>query len=296
MSPYSHLLCSIDFSNVSRRALEWSLKFSGEVGADLTVLHVVDTGMTSIGNLVAVPDAVDELRQRAEEQLAAWKLELDLSNAHVKLLDGEPAERIVETVDGSNADLLVMGTHGLSGFQKLLLGSVTEKVLHRVRKPLLSISAQSAQDDAAAWAPTSILMAVDFGPESESVVRHGVWLAEHYGARLVAANVVPVPYVVLNDRTVERLSAEQLERLKDSLTSDRRARMEKILPASSGAKVTIATEVGAPFSSLREMVGDYGVDLVVMGAGGHGPGSLGWLGSTCHKMVRSAACPVLIVR
>ena len=71
MSPYSHLLCSIDFSDVSRRALEWSLKFSGEVGADLTVLHVVDTGLTSIGNLVAVPDALDELRQRAEEQMTS---------------------------------------------------------------------------------------------------------------------------------------------------------------------------------------------------------------------------------
>jgi nucleotide-binding universal stress UspA family protein len=274
----------------------WSLKFAGEVGADLTVLHVVDTGLTSIGNLVAVPNAVEELRQRAEERIAAWRRELDLSRARVEFLDGPPADRIVETADGSEADLLVMGTHGLSGFQKLLLGSVTEKVLHRVRKPLLSISAQSEPPGETVWAPKRILMAVDFGPESASVVRHGVWLGEHYGAELVAANVVPVPYVVLNDRTVERLSPEQLERLKDSLTSDRRARIEQILPASPGVKTSIATAVGAPFDSLRDMVRDHEVDLVVMGAGGHGPASLGWLGSTCHKMVRSAACPVLVVR
>jgi nucleotide-binding universal stress UspA family protein len=237
-----------------------------------------------------------ELRQRAEEQIAAWKEELDLSRARVLLLDGAPADSIVETADDSKADLLVMGTHGLSGFQKLLLGSVTEKVLHRVQKPLLSISVQSEAGEETVWAPKKILMAVDFGAESESVVRHGVWLAEHYGAELVAANVVPVPYVVLNDRTVERLSPEQLEHLKDSLTSERRRRLEELLPESSSVKTTIATVVGSPFDSLRDLRKEHAADLVVMGAGGHGPGSLGWLGSTCHKMVRSAACPVLVVR
>lgn len=297
MKPYTHLLCPVDLSDISRAALEWSLGFAKDADAELTVLHVVDTGLLAVGNLFAVPDAVDTLRERASHLLDEWKRELDLPDGAVRTLEGSPAEAIVEAASDSGVDLLVMGTHGLTGFQKLILGSVTEKVLHRVRVPLLVLSSKDVATKGVAFeTPRTILLAVDFGPESPSVIRHGVWLAEHYGARLVAAHGVPVPYVVLNDRTIERLTPQQLSELEEGLIHERREKLHSLLPESTGVELETVVRIGSAFETLKGLVKEREAGLVVMGAGAHGETGLGWLGSTCHKMVRSGDGPVLVVR
>jgi nucleotide-binding universal stress UspA family protein len=293
MTPYRHLLCPVDFSDVSRRALRWSSSFAREVDARLSVLHVIDTGALSIGNLVAVPNAREELRQRVEESVLGWKREGDLVHGEIEIVEGLPADVIAASANERDVDLLVMGTHGLSGFQKLLLGSVTEKVLHRVRVPMLTLS-PSAPPGGEGF--ETVVMAIDFGPESQSVVRHGVWLAEHFGAKLVAAHAVPVPYVVLNERTVERLGPRELARLEESLTADRKKDLERLLPESTGSAIELVVRVGSPFELLAELSKKATAGLMVMGAGGHGDSGVRWLGSTCHKVVRSAPCPVWIVR
>ncbi len=140
MTPYNHLLCPVDFSESSRRALEWSSRFSKAVGARLTVLHVVDTGLLSLGNLLAVPEAFDELRRRTGEAVLELKRNVGLTHAAVESAEGVPEDAVVNAANRGDVDLLVMGTRGFSGFQKFLLGSVTDKVLHRAQVPLLSIS------------------------------------------------------------------------------------------------------------------------------------------------------------
>ncbi len=294
MTPYRHLLCPVDFSEMSRRALEWSLGLREEFSSELTILHVVDTELLAVGNLVAIPDAASELARRAREQFKAWSEELDVSKAQFTILEGAPAETILKATEDMDVGLLVMGTHGLTGFQRLLIGSVTEKVLHRVQVPLLTFSPRVSTQPG--FVPKTILMAVDFGPESEHLVRHGVWLKEHFGAKLLVVYVVPVPYVVLNDRTLEQLTPSQVEKLQGSLGEEYREELQKLLPESAGADVEILTPVGAPFQTLAALVEARNVDLVVMGAGGHGESELRWLGSTCHKIVRSGPAPVLIVR
>jgi len=295
MTPYKHLLCPVDFSESSRRALEWSSRFSKAVGAKLTVLHVVDTDLLSIGNLVAVPNAFDELRLRAEEAVAELEREVDLTHATVEIVDGVPEDVLVSAANRRNVDLLVMGTHGLSGFQKFLLGSVTEKVLHRAQVPLLSISPR-VEETTGGRDPRTVLMAIDFGPESQGVLRHGTWLAEHFRAKLIALHVVRVPYVVLNESSFEPVTRLEVERLTESLVARRREDLEALLPESAGSEREAVLRVGAPFESLRDIVEERSVDLLIMGAGGHGDAGIRWLGSTCHKMVRLAPCPVMVVR
>ena len=295
MTPYKHLLCPVDFSEASRRALEWSSRFSKAVSARLTVLHVVDTRLLSLGNLVAVPDVFDELRLRAEEAVVELKRNVDLTDAALEIAEGVPEDVVVRTANRGDVDLLVMGTHGLSGFQKLLLGSVTEKVLHRVQVPLLSIAPSVETGPPGIPDPRTILMAIDFGPESQSVVRHGTWLAEHFRAKLIALSAVRVPYVVLNESSFEPLTRMEVERLTESLVSKRRSDLEALLPESASAERAVV-RVGAPFEVLRDVVQERSADMVILGAGGHGDAGIRWLGSTCHKMVRLAPCPVMVVR
>jgi nucleotide-binding universal stress UspA family protein len=138
-------------------------------------------------------------------------------------------------------------------------------------------------------------MAVDFGPESQAVVRHGTWLAEHFRAKLIALHVVRVPYVVLNESSFEPLTRMEVDKLTDSLVSKRREDLEALLPASAAERLAVV-RVGAPFDSLRDVIEEHSVDMVILGAGGHGDAGIRWLGSTCHKMVRLAPCPVMVVR
>ncbi len=297
MTPYRHLLCPVDFSDISRIALEWSLRFAKDVGGRVTALHVMDTAIFAVGNLAAVPGVVPQLRQVAEEQLARWKEEMDLSHVQVELQEGAPDEAIVAASARPGVDLVVMGTHGIAGFQKFLLGSVTERVLHRIRVPLLTLSPKVEEAGGGNFVPPkTIVMGIDFGDEAGGVVRHGVWLAEHYQAKLIAVHAVPVPYVVLNDKTLERLGARELERLQEILTADRRKELSELLPETMSTEAQIVVRVGSPFETLVEQVQEHGANLVVLGAGGHGESGFRWLGSTCHKMVRSAARPVLVVR
>jgi nucleotide-binding universal stress UspA family protein len=297
VTPYRTLLCPIDFSDASRLAVEWCVGFAKDVDAELVLLHVLDTPHLAVGNLVAVPDLVPELRKRADEELARWRQEIDLSRARVETQEGAPDDTILAAASRLGVDLVVMGTHGLSGFQKLFLGSVTERVLHQLHVPLLTLSSGGREQERAGFSPPrTIVIGIDFGEEASSVIRHGLWLAEHYQAELVAVHAVPVPYVVLNDQTLERLGPDELIRLEHDLTADRRAQIADLLPESMSTEVRIVAKVGAPFDVLRGVVRERRADLVVLGAGGHGEASVRWLGSTCHKMVRSSARPVLIVR
>jgi len=170
-------------------------------------------------------------------------------------------------------------------------------VLHRALVPLLALSPGVEQQQTMGFrAPRTIVMAIDFGPESQSVLRHGIWLAEHFRAKLVALHVVSVPYVALNESSFEPRAQLELERITDSLIAKRRKDLEGMLLESTGGETEVVLTVGSPFESLRNVVEDRSGDMVIMGAGGHGNAGIRWLGSTCHKMVRWASCPVMVVR
>lgn len=293
MNPYQQILCPVDFSDISRRALVWSIDFAHALGSELTALHVLETALMNVGNLVAIPDGAKELRAAAEKEMASWRKELELTDTSFMMSEGRPVDGIVSATEQTHADLVVMGTHGLSGIQKLVLGSVMEKAIHRVRIPLLALSPETTEGGFEP--PATILLAIDFGPESGAVVRHGVWLAERFGAKLIASHVLPIPYIVLNEQSMARLSPEQLDALRESLTSERCEQLRELLPETE-VETEVVSPVGSAYQSLRTLVVERSVDLLVMGAGGHREHGLGWIGSTCHKIVRSTRCPVLIAR
>jgi nucleotide-binding universal stress UspA family protein len=138
-------------------------------------------------------------------------------------------------------------------------------------------------------------MAIDLDEDSPLVIRHGVWLAGHYRAKLVAVHAAPIPSVLVDDRTFQMVPPEALIAIEDSLLEERRKKLEGLLPRVE-TEVEIVVVMGAPFDVLRTLARERSADLLILGAGGRGEARRLWLGSTTHKMVRSAACPVLIVR
>lgn len=140
---FKHVLVPVDYSEPSRRALELALT----LGAEVTVVHAWDRPAYVGEQVVAHADgsrrSLSELiRENAEREmtefLAAVKAPAGVTYKH-QLLSGEPVTVIVAEANRPGYDLLVVGTHGRSGMTKLLLGSVTEKLIRLSPIPVLTV-------------------------------------------------------------------------------------------------------------------------------------------------------------
>jgi len=141
---WKRICCPVDFSDASRAALEVAADLAKRTAAQLTVLHAYPIpGYTfPDGSVVASPVMMQEVAEGAERHLEAWRKDAEgLGAAGVKAetVVGEPAREIVEFARVNGVDLLVLGTHGRTGLEHALLGSVVERVLRKAPCAVLSV-------------------------------------------------------------------------------------------------------------------------------------------------------------
>ena len=145
MLAIKRLLVPIDFSPVSMLAVDYAIDVATRYDAAIEVLHVIDlmgiAGVFRNDVLVDLPGIrerqSDEARQRLAE--AAARCATGGAAATCQLLEGRPAEVIAEWAIHEGTDLIVMGTHGRSGFAHLAVGSVAERVLRTAPCPVLVV-------------------------------------------------------------------------------------------------------------------------------------------------------------
>ena len=138
------ILVAVDFSAASLEAVAWALKLATQFDAQLILLHVLHDPAEAPGFysskkagkkvLRNMEDAASTmLDEFVEKHLKEWK------KADARIVPGLPAEQIVRVAEKEKVDLIVMGTHGRSGFQRLLIGSVTDKVIRACARPVLTV-------------------------------------------------------------------------------------------------------------------------------------------------------------
>jgi nucleotide-binding universal stress UspA family protein len=211
-----------------------------------------------------------------------------------RLVEGDPAGQIRSAAEALPADLVVIGTHGRSGFEHLMLGSVTEKVLRAAPCPVLAVGKEQT-------APTPgplfrrVLCAVDLTKASERTLDMALSMAEETLARVTLLHVVegvlgesgpelyrPVPESAVLRRVLVDEAKERLGRVAE--------------PAHSFCDVSVQVETGAAWRQILRVAEEGYADLIVIGAHAHGAFGRLFLGSTANQVVRHAHCPVLIVR
>ncbi len=141
---WKRIICPIDFSDASRAALEAAAEVAKRYGAKVALFHAYPVpGYTfPDGSFVASSKMLDELSEQAQRHLAEWKAIAEgLGIAHVEIATaiGEPAHEILAFAKAQKADLLVLGTHGRTGIQHALMGSVAERVVRRSTCPVLTV-------------------------------------------------------------------------------------------------------------------------------------------------------------
>jgi nucleotide-binding universal stress UspA family protein len=141
---WKRICCPIDFSDASRAAMEVAADLSRRFGAELVLFHAYPVpGYTfPDGSVVASPKMLQDLADGAERHLEAWRRDAEAAGAarvQAAKVAGEPAAEIVSFAREQGVDLLVLGTHGRTGLEHALMGSIAERVVRRARCPVLTV-------------------------------------------------------------------------------------------------------------------------------------------------------------
>ncbi len=143
MTSATKILCPVDFSQGSEKAVEKALELAKATGAEIELLHVYSLPVLALPDAAVTvsPTYVAELTNRAQKALDEHQARLTAAgvSSHVKLLEGSPANAIVDHAKSIGAYMIIMGTHGRSGFRRFLLGSVAERVVRMAETPVLTV-------------------------------------------------------------------------------------------------------------------------------------------------------------
>ncbi|HEX4002555.1 MAG TPA: universal stress protein [Candidatus Acidoferrales bacterium] len=285
----NNILYLTDFSEPSEAALPFAAAVAREYGAKVFAYHVLIPAayvytapeLATVG-LEAQEEVAEQNMRRVEAQLA-----------------GLPHEMIVErgagiwaplaqALNDYKVDLIVLGTHGRTGAEKLMLGSVAEEVFRKSPVPVLTIGPGAHRPHAGAKFH-KILYATDFSKESLAAVPYAVSLAEENQARLILMHVMKPSPTPLSGREAQDLISNATFQLHD------------IVPSSAELWCTAEAIIreGNAAEKILELAQEKGADLIVLGV----RGAEGRLGAathleraTAHKVVAHAKCPVLTVR
>jgi universal stress protein A len=130
------ILVPVDFSDCSKKALQYAVRFARQFGAELTLLHVVP-------RYPAIPDMgpIDvETLQEGRTQLEVVRLTIgDLAASHTLMRTGTPHIEILDVAKERNIDLIILATHGRTGLTRAILGSTAERVVRQAPCPVLVV-------------------------------------------------------------------------------------------------------------------------------------------------------------
>jgi nucleotide-binding universal stress UspA family protein len=195
------------------------------------------------------------------------------------------------------ADVIVMGTHGTSGFEHFVLGSVTEKVLRKATCPVLTVPPRAQATSRLPF--QHVLCAVDFSDASTAAVNWATSLAHASGASVTLLHVLEWPWHEPPPPDMSQLPKEQADALvafRRYSEGSARTRLESLVPQHVRTVQTVAQlRNGKAWSEILDVARDQRSDLIIMGVRGRNPVDVTLFGSTTNQVVRRASCPVLTV-
>jgi nucleotide-binding universal stress UspA family protein len=232
--------------------------------------------------------STENARADAEQKLREFRSN-EWQHLAVKrvLLEGDPAKKIVEYAHSEHVDLIMMPTHGYGPFRRLLLGSITAKVLHdanclvwtAVHTPDTALCAHSAQ-------PRRIACAVDRGPQTNGILSWASRLSREFGASLSVIHVVASLDPRLEDYY---LSPEW----RGHVINEAKAELVRSLE-TAGANGEIRIEIGSIADAMADAAREVQADLLVIGRSPR-DGITGRLPTNAYAIIRESPCPVLSI-
>jgi nucleotide-binding universal stress UspA family protein len=193
---FRSVLCAVDFSEHSKLALQYSVAVAVRGPAALRVVYVTDpllvaAASAGLHDREFAKRSAHELQEFIERTVAATvRRQLRLSS---DVTSGEPADEILKAARSRRTDLIVLGTQGLTGANRLFMGSTTLSVLQRTTVPVLAIPRRdetAAAPVAASWPGERILAAIELDGGRSTEVESAARIAQWFGSSLLLVHVL----------------------------------------------------------------------------------------------------------
>lgn len=287
------IVCPVDFSEYSGRAYDYAYSLARHYGARLLVEHVVQP-LQAAYPYYAFPEATVQDTWSSLSAEAQKGLQ-ELVKAHSRnglqpecfVRQGFPWEAILSFAEERSADLIVMGTHGRRGLDRLTMGSVTERVLRKAHCPVLAVR-KPAHDFVEPDSTSDcvhlrkILLCTDFSDHARRALSYAFSLAAEYNAELTLLHVLE------DSGSQERLQEATAAAVKE---------LEKLVPAGvpNWCAVKALVRSGKPYQEIVQLAQEQQSDLVIVGVRGRNALNLALFGSTTYRVIQLGSCPVLAV-
>jgi nucleotide-binding universal stress UspA family protein len=285
------ILCPVDFSVFSARAYDYAQSLARHYQAKLFLQHVVEFDLPIYDYYVParyMVDLLQQIRNDAMLQLQEFaKRPADYGAPPERILhEGAPAKTILGFAEEQKVNLIVMGSHGLQGADRIALGSVAEKVLRKaacsvlvVRTPEHDFITPGSGQDAIRL--QKILVCTDFSEYSKAALQHALSIAAEYHVELSVLHVLE-----------EMPASRDLQ----SITQPLLARINQFAAEAHGdCTIKPLVRIGKPYLEIIQEAAESKTDAVIMGVRGRNALDLAIFGSTTHRVIQLGPCPVLAV-
>lgn len=289
------ILCPIDFSEFSIRAYQHALSLTEHYRARLVAQHIVELSHYPYADYVASTGDYADFCRALHEGGRQKLQEFVKKHAHHEIQpelvvsEGAAPDCILSLAHTRKADLIVMGTHGRRGFDRLVLGSVTDRVMRKAECPVMAIS-KLPPEPVASGEPrrhghhlSRILFCTDFSTNSQRALNYAISAAEEYGAELTLLHVLEeAPSPAKAENTIATATAQ----------------LDKLIPAEKRKtlKFKTAVRIGKSYQQIIQLAEDVQIGLIAMGVSGRGALDRAVFGSTTYRVIQLGPCPVLAVR
>jgi len=276
--PFSKILIPIDFSERCLGAARFAIPLAERFHSEITFLHVQEP---LAGELEGNAERQEHMEKQLRDFLCAAFAHLDVKRV---LRCGDPASEIVAYANNNDSDLIMMPTHGYGAFRRLLLGSITAKVLHDSACPVWT-GTHLAQGPPVEWInPALILCAVGDDSQSKKILVWASMLASELDAALLLVHVA--------HRFDSPGEGYYSREFRKHVLAEANRKMDE-LQGIAGTRAELIIESGSLISRVSKVAEDRKADLLVIGRGGNA--ASGMLSLNSYGIIRESPCPVVSV-
>jgi len=275
------IMVPVDFSEPSKKAVNYALSLALQFDSRLILAYIG-------GDLAKYESSKADLLELIPAECR------EVLNFEIIVKYGDVRAELIGIIEDRQVDLVVMGTHGRPYFERLLLGSVTDRVLRKVHVPIMTVAHLNPEKEIhkpGAVPLQRILYATDFSNGSEDALQFSVRLAHGFDASLLVAHVIQP-----SDAMVQGLqAAAYLPTYAEGVRARAEEQLARTVALVSDGSVPVTTALveGVPYEAINALAEQHQADLIVLNVRSKGVLERAILGTTAERVIRTARVPVL---
>jgi len=297
---YQALMVPLDGSEFGRHAIPWALAIAEPASARVDLVHVLtppyDVGVE--GDKLALAEAIDNQRTATEQRLRDLANRLSIGTGvrfSSAVVEGNTADALLRYADETAIDLIVMTTHGRGGLARAVLGSISDKIVRRSRRPvLLARPHRHVAEERDLAAVSDVLVPLDGTVTSEAILAHALEVCRLTGASCTFLHVI-VPELLLTGVAVPGVLADQRATVAEEHGADAYLATQADRFGEDDVPVTTAALRHAEVADgILEYCAAHPVSLIAMATRGTRGVERAMLGSTMDALLHKTHLPLLV--